>query len=82
MCCKARIYMMEEDSILCNGSAKGDVTPTLPWDVDYSPVANDISASPSCLADTQMPPYISAKIWLNSESSLPQRQSVIHHMVN
>ena len=47
---RAHIGMTEEDPILCNGSTKGDVTPTLPWDIDYSPVANDISASPSCLS--------------------------------
>ena len=40
------IGMTEEDPILCNDSAKGDVTPKMPWDVDYSPVANDISAFP------------------------------------
>jgi len=25
----------------------------LPWDIDYSPVANDISASPSCFCEVE-----------------------------
>lgn len=45
---RAHLGMML-DPILWNGSTKGDVAPTLPWDTDFSPVANDISAFPFSL---------------------------------
>ena len=47
------IGMTEEDPILGDDSAKDDVTPTLPWDIDYSPVANDNCASPSCFCEVK-----------------------------
>jgi len=40
--------MAVEDPILCNGSAKGNVTTTLPWYIDNSPVANDVSSPSHC----------------------------------
>ena len=50
---RAHIGMTEEDPILGDGSTKGDVTPTLPRDIDNSPVANDVSASPSNLCEVE-----------------------------
>lgn len=39
--------MAVEDPILGNGSAKGDVTPSLPWHIGNCPVSNYISPSSS-----------------------------------
>ncbi len=49
-CCVVRAHMgmAVEDPILCNGCTECYITPTLPWDIDYSPVANDVSSPPSC----------------------------------
>ena len=49
-CCvvSAHMGMAVEDPILCNGCTECYITPTLPWDIDYSPVANDVSSPPSC----------------------------------
>ncbi len=37
--------MVVEDPILCNSSAKGDFTPSLPWHIGDCPVSNYISPS-------------------------------------
>lgn len=45
---RAHIGMTVEDPILCNGSTNVDVTLLiLPWDTDYSPMANVTSATTS-----------------------------------
>lgn len=60
---QAHTGMMEEDPMLGNGSTKSGVTPTLAWGIDYSPLANEISASPwfwkvkSCLI------YVDELMW-------------------
>lgn len=49
MCCVVRAHMGKtvEDPILCNGcTVLLYISPTLPWDIDYSPVANDVSSTP------------------------------------
>lgn len=48
--------MTMEGSILWNTSTNGDITPMLSWDIDYSPLANDISASSSRF--TEVEPWI------------------------
>ncbi|GAA6092133.1 uncharacterized [Tachysurus ichikawai] len=45
---RAHMGMAVEDPILCNGCTECFINPTLPWDIDYSPVANDVSSPPLC----------------------------------
>jgi len=49
-CCVVRAHMVivVEEPILCNDCTECYITPTLPRDIDYSPVVNDISSPPSC----------------------------------
>lgn len=50
-CCQGSIGAWWRRITFCD--QKVDVTPKLPWEIDHSPVVNDISASPSWFSETK-----------------------------
>lgn len=53
-CCRGSMGAWWRRITFCVMAAqKVDVTPKLPWEIDHSPVVNDISASPSWFSETK-----------------------------